>query len=182
MRIVFCGSEPLLVRTPARAPLIVANTELRFPAGSRVLPPCVVVDATETEGALILERFGAAGVVAVPYGVTDEEAILKGKSIRHDMLVRFIHAYREDQAVRQAAGTGVLLPRQQHRDAMREIKQLSADILAQDEVLAGALPAVAPEPTVDPLAKELASFGLTGAAPMAPGVPDSLLGFAEAGV
>lgn len=135
------------------------------------LPAGRIVAVPETDGAVALEKYGPAGVVARETGESDQDVLLRGRQVRLAFLVGQLNGYREQQAIRKAQNLELLMPRKHHRDWLKEVETLRAQVEQSDPVMTAALPTMVQEPVKDVLADELRSFGIAPeAAPMTPGL------------
>ncbi len=172
-----CTNEVRHVRLRGRNPTVVGPNETRWPPRVVAFPVREPVTVSEADAEVIVERWGRGGIVVLQADESIEDGILRGLKIRYDALLRVLTAYRETQAARKAGGLEVMLPREHHRKALAEMNAIHAEMLERDPVLKASLPAVKPETVPDPVARELAAFGITPeAAPMVPGVEPGLLG------
>jgi len=175
MAMVVTGmNRAILVRVPGRKPTVIAATEAVWPCRTLILPPQVPVQCSDTDQTVILERYGYEGIVAVE-GEALDEAMVEAKSKRMTYLDYFINAFREENARRRAEGAGILMPKKVHRDALKELKALQAELSELDAELLGepARRILQPNIVEDVATKELLAFGINSqTAPLVPeGMP-----------
>lgn len=157
-----------MTQVPGRVPTILGAQEMRWPPKSILIPAGRPVALPDTEAVAVLERHGREGILEVLDGIDPVDVLLEAKAKRMDHLVRFINTFRETNAVRQANGGDITMPRMIHREALREIKVLR-DELAGDELLMASVPEIKPEKIEDVAAAELRAFGIEPeAAPLVP--------------
>lgn len=197
MRLVSAIPQALCCSVTGRKPYVMGMEEMRFPPKGVVVPnaiafrqkgrvfelvrtdPIPVLDVTEADAEIVLEKYGRAGIVAVKPDEELEDALVRAMTLRLDFCRMELTAYREQQAVRQAGGLEILLPRNHHRQYLREMRTLQVE-LAADDVLTSDIGAgfirKADQPLEDPMASELQAFGISReAAPMLPRKIDSLM-------
>lgn len=175
--ILNAGAEARVVKGYGKRPVVAGNIEMTFPPRMITLPSREPVQVDEASASAIIERWGRSGIVELQVGETLEAATLRGLQARHDCLVRILTEYREQQGARRAGGLEILLPREHHRKALKEVNAILKEMEKLDPVMSAALPPVTPEQIVDPVARELQSFGISAEmAPMTPGVDAGLLG------
>ena len=141
---------------------------MRWPAPTVSVPSKKPIALPEAQADLILAKHGHEGIVEVLSGEKPEEALTRALEVRLGYLTRFINGFREQNAIQKARGGDISMPRNVHRKALREIKQIRSEI-SEDEVLTASLPDIKPEKVEDVVAKELAVFGISpDVAPLVP--------------
>jgi hypothetical protein len=176
MRLIVNGSNrPVLAIVPGRKPTVIGATEMVWPPKTIVLEALAVTPiASDMEADAILERHGNQGVIEV-VGLTPQEGIVQAQARRLDYLTRFIDAFRENNALRRAQNNDILMPRQVHREALREIKALRAILATEDAELLGDVDAKQVQRVEDIMPAELQHFGITQEVmPLTPNVPPAL--------
>jgi hypothetical protein len=172
MRTILNGkTTPITTQVPGRVPLILGATETRFPPKSITIPSLELTTLPDADAAAVLEKHSYEGVIEVLPGMTPEDALAEVKARRMEFLVRFINAFREQNAIQQASGSEIKMPRKIHRDALKEVKALRAEV-ADDELMTAPLPSVS-ERVEDVVGQELRAFGIDPkSAPLVPRVQE----------
>lgn len=191
MRLISVLGKDLPLKIPGRAPHLHGQEEYRFPCRSvmvisavkyvgfaakatvEILNPLPVLDIADKDAAVVLETLGRMGVVAVEPNEGLDDAVRRALLLRLDFVRHQLTSYRENQAARQASGMEILLPRAFHRDYLREMHAVNNhganDPVLTEDISFGMQRPVA-QPAPDPMAAELASFGISPeTAPMIPG-------------